>query len=72
MLRWRLLLGTFIIGLVCFLGWLDWYFEKQFGIVGIGLLPLLIGLLIPSCAELITLSRLAGARPQRLLVYLCT
>ncbi|MBQ3349257.1 MAG: phosphatidate cytidylyltransferase [Thermoguttaceae bacterium] len=72
MLRWRLLLGTVIIGLVCLLGWFDWYFEKRFGIVGIGLLPLLIGLLIPSCAELITLSRLAGARPQRLLVYLCT
>ena len=72
MLRWRLLLGAIIISLVCLLSWLDLYLEKQTSITGIGLLPLLIGLLIPSCAELITLSRLAKARPQRYVVFLCT
>lgn len=72
MLRWRLLLAVIIISLVCLLGWLDWYLKELIGIGGIGLLPLLIGLLIPSCGELITLSRLAKARPQRLLVFMCT
>lgn len=72
MLRWRLLLASIIIGLVCTLGWLDWYLEIKTGIAGIALFPLLIGLLIPSCGELITLSRLAGARPLRFLVFLCT
>lgn len=72
MLRWRLLLGTLIIGLLCFLGWADWYLEERIHIAGLGLCPLLLVLLVLCCAELITLSRLAGARPQRLLVYLCT
>lgn len=65
-------MAAIIISLVCILGWLDWYLGEQTGIAGLGLLPLLIGLLIPSCAELVTLSRLAKARPQRFLVFLCT
>lgn len=72
MLRWRILLGAIIISLVVSLGYADWYLEKQTGIAGIALFPLLLALLIPACSELIALAKLAGAKPIRLAVYLCT
>lgn len=72
MLRWRLLLGVLIIGCLVFLGYLDWQLEKKTEIAGLALFPLLVVLLIPACSELISLAKLGGARPIRLVVYLGT
>ncbi len=72
MLRWRILLGSIIIAVLILSGYADWYLEKQTAISGLVLFPILISLLIPACSELIALSKLGGAKPIRLVVYLGT
>lgn len=72
MLRWRIFLGALIIGCLTMLGYMDWRLEKLTDIAGLVLFPLLVLLLIPACSELISLSKLGGARPIRMVVYLGT
>jgi phosphatidate cytidylyltransferase len=65
MLRWRLLLGTLIVGALVALCWLDYRAE----IPGVWLLPVAIGAAVLATKESLDLAALAGLRPLRWAVY---
>jgi phosphatidate cytidylyltransferase len=66
MLRWRLLLGTAIIGLLVGLCWLD----DGAAVPGVWLLPVAIAFAVGASGEILRLARAAGLRPIAWTVYL--
>lgn len=66
MLRWRLLLGTLIIGALVALCWLDHHSKY----VGVWMLPVAVGATVLATKEILDLAALAGLRPLRWAVYL--
>jgi len=70
MLRWRLLLGTLIIGVLVGLCWLDHRAETGGASVrGAWLLPVAILLAVAASGEVLHLARAAGMRPSAWAVY---
>jgi len=70
MLRWRLLLGTSIIGMLVGLCWLDHLAETGgAAMCGVWLLPVAILFAVAASGEVLHLARAAGLRPLAWAVY---
>ncbi|HUT10883.1 MAG TPA: phosphatidate cytidylyltransferase [Thermoguttaceae bacterium] len=70
MLRWRLLLGTLIIGILVGLCWLDHLAETRHAAMrGMWLLPVAILFAVAASGEVLYLARAAGMRPLAWAVY---
>ncbi len=66
MLRWRLLLGAFIIAALVALCWLD---NRTTAIPGVWLMPLAVAAALLATKEFLDLAAVAGVRPLRWTVY---
>jgi len=69
MLRWRLLLGTSMIGVLVGLGWLDHWLEQSAITPGLPLLPVAIAFTVLASGEMLHLTRAGGMNPLPWAVY---
>jgi len=69
MLRWRLLLGTLIIGVLVALGYLDHRLEPSLPVPGLPLLPVALAFTLLATGEMLYLTGAGGMRPLPWAVY---
>ncbi len=69
MLRWRLTIGTAMVGLLLGICWVDHWLDQLTGIPGIALFPVLVAFAVLADREVLELAAAGGVRPVPWVVY---